>query len=65
MGLGTPSSVVGTVNQRVDEHLKANKMEFTGNRDIVFKEITETVPIRMVILIAVQLTHTGGPRRIS
>ncbi len=59
VGLGTPSQVVEAVTRQVDEHLKSNKMEFTGNRDIVFKEITETMPIRMLILVAVQMSHTG------
>ncbi|KAK9909747.1 hypothetical protein WJX75_006863 [Coccomyxa subellipsoidea] len=60
VGLGTPSNVVEAITKRVDEHLKSSKMEFSGNRDIVFKEITETMPIRMVILVAVQMTHTGS-----
>ena len=63
MGLGTPSNVVEAITKRVDEHLKSSKMEFSGNRDIVFKEITETMPIRMVILVAVQMTHTGETAR--
>lgn len=59
VGLGTPSHVVEVVTRRVDEHLAANRLEFAGDRIIVFKEITDTMPIRMQILIAVQLTHTG------
>lgn len=60
VGLGTPSHVVDVVTRRVDEHLSANRLEFSGDRIIVFKEITDTMPIRMQILIAVQLTHTGA-----
>ncbi|CAL8467439.1 g6977 [Coccomyxa elongata] len=60
VGLGTPSHVVDVVTRHVDEHLNANRLEFSGDRIIVFKEITDTMPIRMQILIAVQLTHTGA-----
>ncbi|BDA42921.1 probable mechanosensitive ion channel protein 10 [Coccomyxa sp. Obi] len=60
VGLGTPSHIVDVVTKRVDEHLSANRLEFTGDRIIVFKDITNTIPIRMQLLVAVQMTHTGA-----
>lgn len=57
--MGTPSSVVDTLTQRIDEYLRQNKNDFTGERQIVLKEITDQVPIRIMILVAVQMSHPG------
>lgn len=62
VGLTTPVSVLDELVRRVDTHLRANKGEWTGKRDIAFREITDTVPIRMIILVACQLSHTSARR---
>jgi hypothetical protein len=59
VGIGTPSSVVETVIKKVDEFLRANKNEYTGNRLITLQQITESMPIRLIIFVAFQLSHSG------
>ena len=65
VAIGTPTSVLEEVAQRVDTFLRANKGEYTGNRECVYKDVQDTWPVRTIIFVAWQYTHTSESTNLS
>ena len=65
VAIGTPTSVLEEVAQRVDTFLRANKGEYTGNRECVYKDVQDTWPVRTIIFVAWQYTHTSELTNLS
>ena len=59
VAIGTPTSVLEELARRVDMFLRANKGEYTGNRECVYKDVQDTWPVRTIIFVAWQYTHTS------
>lgn len=58
----TPTHVLEEVAKRVDAFLRANRNEYTGSRECVYKDVQDVWPVRTIIFIAWQYTHTGELR---
>ena len=59
MVTSTPTWVLEEVTKRVDAFLRANKAEYTGNREVVYKDVQDVFPVRTIIFFAFQYTHSG------
>ena len=55
----TPTHILEDVAKRVDAFLRANRNEYTGSRECVYKDVQDVWPVRTIIFIAWQYTHTG------
>ena len=65
VAIGTPTSVLEEVARCVDIFLRANKGEYTGNRECVYKDVQDTWPVRTIIFVAWQYTHTSELMNLS
>ena len=63
MATGTPTHVLDALAQRLDALLRANRGEFTGARECVYQDVQDAFPVRTIIFIAFQYTHSSEQHR--
>ncbi|CAK0787367.1 hypothetical protein CVIRNUC_010587 [Coccomyxa viridis] len=55
---GTPTHVLDALAQRLDALLRVNRGEYTGARECVYQDVQDVFPVRTIIFIAFQYTHS-------
>ena len=63
MATGTPTYVLDALAQRLDALLCANRGEYTGARECVYQDVQDVFPVRTIIFIAFQYTHSSEQHR--
>ena len=63
MATGTPTHVLDALAQRLDVLLRANRGEYTGARECVYQDVQDVFPVRTIIFIAFQYTHSSEQHR--
>ena len=59
----TPTHVLDEVAKRLDAFLRSNRNEYTGSRECVYKDVQDVFPVRTIIFIAFQYTHSSEQQR--
>ena len=61
--ISTPTHVLDEVAKRLDAFLRANRAEYTGARECVYRDVQDVFPVRTIIFIAFQYTHSSEQHR--